>query len=152
MFTDGMLGFIHKYETKIEFSRIGHDLSLDFVKGVCILLVILNHSTGFTFHQDSWFFLWGYPAVPLFLLIQVYHSYKKDQLGKHLDEGIFPIFISSGIAIYICCYYATNKIVTFYIYGGLLLGRGGTWLLLSVDLYPICISTSLTSSFIPKNE
>ena len=55
MFIDGMLDFIHKYETKIEFSKIGHDLSLDFVKGVCILLVILNHSTGLTFHQDSWF-------------------------------------------------------------------------------------------------
>ena len=42
MFIDGMLDFIHKYETKIEFSKIGHDLSLDFVKGVCILLVILR--------------------------------------------------------------------------------------------------------------
>ena len=85
MFIDGMLDFIHKYETKIEFSKIGHDLSLDFVKGVCILLVILNHSTGLTFHQDSWFFLWGYPAVPLFLLIQVYHSYKKEFDGIHIN-------------------------------------------------------------------
>ena len=94
-----MLDFIHRYETKIEFSRIGHDLSLDFVKGVCILLVILNHSTGFTFHQDSWFFLWGYPAVPLFLLIQVYHSYKKEFDGIHIQwvkiwkRAFFPFLL-----------------------------------------------------------
>ena len=94
-----MLDFIHRYETKMEFSRIGHDLSLDFVKGVCILLVILNHSTGFTFHQDSWFFLWGYPAVPLFLLIQVYHSYKKEFDGIHIQwvkiwkRAFFPFLL-----------------------------------------------------------
>ena len=94
-----MLDFIHRYETKIEFSKIGHDLSLDFVKGVCILLVILNHSTGFTFHQDSWFFLWGYPAVPLFLLIQVYHSYKKEFDGIHIQwvkiwkRAFFPFLL-----------------------------------------------------------
>ena len=87
MFTDGMLDFIHKYETKIEFSKIGHDLSLDFVKGVCILLVILNHSTSLVFHQDSWFFLWGYPAVSLFLLIQVFHSYKKGFDGTQISWG-----------------------------------------------------------------
>jgi fucose 4-O-acetylase-like acetyltransferase len=60
----------------MEFSKIGHDLSLDFVKGIAILLVLLNHCTASAFQQDSWFFLWGYPAVPLFLLIQVFHAYK----------------------------------------------------------------------------
>ena len=40
-----MLDFIHRYETKIEFSKIGHDLSLDFVKGICILLVLVHHTT-----------------------------------------------------------------------------------------------------------
>ena len=73
-----MLDFIHRYETKIQFSKIGHDLSLDFVKGVCILLVVINHCIDHSFSQKVLFWLWGYPAVPLFLLIQVFHSYKKD--------------------------------------------------------------------------
>ncbi|MBR1545981.1 MAG: acyltransferase family protein [Prevotella sp.] len=68
---------LHRYESKIEFSKIGRDLSLDFVKGICILLVLIHHTTTLQFHQDSFFYIWGYPAVPLFLLIQVFHSYKR---------------------------------------------------------------------------
>ena len=71
-----MSDFIHRYETKMEFSKIGRDLSLDFVKGLCILLVLLHHTTGEAFHENSLFYVWGYPAVPLFLLIQVFQSYK----------------------------------------------------------------------------
>ena len=82
-----MSDFLHKYESKMEFTKIGYDHSLNFVKGVCILLVIINHATGLAFHQNSWFFLWGYPAVPLFLLIQVFHSYKKGFDGIHLKLG-----------------------------------------------------------------
>lgn len=77
MFTDGMLGFIHSNETRVEFSRIGRDFSLDFVKGLCIIMVIFDHSLSHDLKHDIWFFLWGLPAVPLFLLIQVFHAYKK---------------------------------------------------------------------------
>lgn len=71
-----MADLLHRFETKIEFSKIGHDLSLDFVKGLCILLVLLHHTTDEAFHEGSLFYIWGYPAVPLFLLIQVFHTYK----------------------------------------------------------------------------
>ena len=82
-----MFDIIHRYETKMEFTKIGRDLSLDFVKGICIVLVLMNHSIGETFMHNSWFWLWGYPAVPLFLLIQVFHSYKKGFEGIHLRLG-----------------------------------------------------------------
>ena len=82
-----MSGLLHKFECKMEFSKIGQDLSLDFVKGVCILLVLLHHTTDVAFQKESWFFLWGYPAVPLFLLIQVFQSYKKGFDGIHLRLG-----------------------------------------------------------------
>ncbi len=80
-----MQDFIHKYETKMEFTKIGHDFSLDFVKGICILLVVINHCIDNTFSHNVLFWLWGYPAVPLFLLIQVYHSYKKGFAGIQLN-------------------------------------------------------------------
>lgn len=82
-----MLDFIHRYETKMEFSKIGHDLSLDFVKGVCILLVVINHCIDNSFSQKVLFWIWGYPAVPLFLLIQVYQLYKKEYCGINLQFG-----------------------------------------------------------------
>ena len=90
---------IHRYETKMEFTKEGYDLSLNFVKGICILLVVMNHSIDLAFSQNTWFWLWGYPAVPLFLLIQVFHSYKKGLDGIHLQWGkiwfraIFPFLV-----------------------------------------------------------
>lgn len=95
-----MLGFLHRYELKMEFSKEGYDLSLNFVKGICILLVLIHHTTGLTFHQESWFFAWGYPAVPLFLLIQVFHSYKNGFDGNRVRWGriwmraFFPFFFA----------------------------------------------------------
>lgn len=94
-----MSDFIHRYETKIEFSKIGRDLSLDFVKGLCILLVLLHHTTGEAFHEKSLFYVWGYPAVPLFLLIQVFQSYKNGYearpwgLLKIWQRAVMPFLI-----------------------------------------------------------
>ena len=98
-----MLDFIHKYETKIEFSKIGHDLSLDFVKGVCILLVVINHCIDSSFNHKVLFWLWGSPAVPLFLLIQVYHSYKKGLDGIRISGSkiwkrvLFPFLLVQAL-------------------------------------------------------
>ncbi|MBP3775776.1 MAG: hypothetical protein J6I37_02180 [Prevotella sp.] len=102
-----MLDFIHRYEAKIEISTIGHDLSLDFVKGICILLVLFHHTTDEVFHQDSFFYIWGYPAVPLFLLIQVFHSLKYGYAKKGLNlmkiwnRAVLP-FLIAEVLIFIC--------------------------------------------------
>lgn len=102
-----MSDFIHRYESKIEFSKEGQDLSLNFVKGICILLVLIHHTTGEAFHQGSWFFVWGYPAVPLFLLIQVFHAYKKGyghvrlSLRKILERAVIP-FLIVEVLIFVC--------------------------------------------------
>ena len=102
-----MSDLIHRYETKIEFSKIGRDLSLDFVKGLCILLVLLHHTTSEEFHQDSLFYVWGYPAVPLFLLIQVFHfcKYGYDRKGVSLmkiwKRAVLP-FLIAEVLIFVC--------------------------------------------------
>ena len=94
-----MQDLIHRFESKIEFSKIGHDFSLDFVKGLCILLVLLHHTTGQAFHETSLFFVWGYPAVPLFLLIQVFQTYKKGYetnrwgLTKIWNRAVMPFLL-----------------------------------------------------------
>lgn len=67
------------YEDKqrISFNTQGHDPFIDFLKGLCILMVILTHCIPEKWNTYSFFALWGRPAVPLFLLIQVFHTYKK---------------------------------------------------------------------------
>ncbi|MBR4920164.1 MAG: acyltransferase family protein [Prevotella sp.] len=96
----------------MEFSKEGQDLSLDFVKGICILLVVMNHSIDEAACRTTLFWLWGFPAVPLFLLIQVFHSYKKGygtirlNLMKILKRAVLP-FLIVEILIFVC-YFAMN--------------------------------------------
>ena len=62
---------------RVTFSKIGIDHSLDFVKGYAIICVLLNHCLDDEMRQQIFFGLWGLPAVPLFLLVQVFHAYKQ---------------------------------------------------------------------------
>lgn len=64
----------------VPLSKEGYDPFIDFLKGVSILFVVLTHCLPY---QDYILFsFWGAQAVPLFLLIQVFHNYKK-QLDKN---------------------------------------------------------------------
>ena len=62
---------------RLELNRYGYDPFIDFMKGICILLVILNHSIPSEIRSSIGFPFWGSPAVPIFLIIQVFHFYKK---------------------------------------------------------------------------
>lgn len=66
-----------KHMNRIIFNRYGHDPFIDFLKGVCILFVIFSHCFPHKFAVYSLFFVWGTPAVPIFLIIQIFHTYKK---------------------------------------------------------------------------
>lgn len=57
-------------------NKEGYDPFIDFVKGFCILSVVLTHSLPTVCQDYLLFMLWGGMAVPLFLLIQVFHAYK----------------------------------------------------------------------------
>lgn len=61
----------------ISFNKHCHDPFIDFIKGISILFVILNHCIGESLHSKSFYCLWGDSAVPLFLIIQTFHAYKK---------------------------------------------------------------------------
>ena len=73
-------------ETRMTFNTKGFDHSLDFVKGFAIICILLNHSLEADIRQRILFHVWGLPAVPLFLLIQTFHFYKKG-----FEEIHFPL-------------------------------------------------------------
>lgn len=56
------------------FNKVGHDLFIDFVKAYCILVVVFCH--GFLYLKEVGYSIWGV-QIPLFLLIQVFHCYKR---------------------------------------------------------------------------
>lgn len=61
----------------IEFNRSNYDSSIDYIKGLCILFVILTHCMYREELSSILFPYWGDTAVPIFLLIQVFHYYKR---------------------------------------------------------------------------
>ena len=72
-----MVVIINMTAIKLELNRFGYDPFIDFLKGICIILIILNHCIPSELRLQIFFPLWGSPAVPIFLIIQVFHFYKK---------------------------------------------------------------------------
>ena len=62
---------------RIEFLKYRHDPQIDFVKGLCIIFVIWTHCMHREDLSRLLFPFWGDMAVPIFIIIQVFHYYKK---------------------------------------------------------------------------
>ena len=82
----------------------GYDLFIDFMKGLCIIWVVLTHSIPYEWQQMIGFPFWGAQAVPMFLLIQSYHYFKHDELpsinwSKLFKRIILPFIINSFIDV-----------------------------------------------------
>lgn len=62
---------------KIEFKKEGYDPQIDYIKGLCILFVVWTHCMNRGELSNILFPYWGDTAVPIFIIIQVFHYYKK---------------------------------------------------------------------------
>ena len=66
---------INKFSWSFILEREQYEPFIDFIKGISILWVLWEHTMGWK--EQTAFFYWGKLAVPLFLLIQTFHVYKK---------------------------------------------------------------------------
>lgn len=96
----------------IHFEKYKYDPFIDFLKGCSIVFVILTHTISSCLHDYSFFCLWGDMAVPIFLLIQIFHAYKTPCLGgnkftfnKIAKRIILPFIISQFIGLIISIVY-----------------------------------------------
>lgn len=80
----------------------GHDPFIDYIKGIAIICVILTHCLP---HQNKILFpFWGGQAVPIFLIIQSFHYFKKPQkvnIYKKYNRIIRPYIYAQIIGIVI---------------------------------------------------
>lgn len=101
----------------------GYDPQIDFLKGVSILWVLLTHCIPYDVQDKILFCLWGAQAVPLFIIIQVFHSYKKGlenvslsikKLKKLWNRIIRPFLITIGViyVLYLIYGYFTHVSIT----------------------------------------
>lgn len=69
--------YIEKTWSKFVLTKNGYDPFIDYLKGLCIIFVIIHHCMPRFIMAKTAFFFWGASAVPIFLVIQVFHAYKK---------------------------------------------------------------------------
>lgn len=80
----------------IQLKKQGYDPYIDFIKGLCIIAVVFTHALPSVIKDVSLFCLWGEMAVPIFLLIQVFHAYKQ---GLDCSKPILTLKIFKRIII-----------------------------------------------------
>lgn len=96
-------------QSTITFNKTGYDPFIDFLKAYCILVVIFCH--GFPFLNEIGYPIWG-AEIPLFFLIQVFHSYKREP--KPINWGM----IGKRIVI-------PFVVIEAIVFGVMLISRGG---------------------------
>lgn len=87
-FFDNFVPLLYIYEMKeqiISFSKDGYDPFIDYLKGLSILFIVFTHCIPTWLSDVTLFCIWGTSAVPFFLILQVFHSYKKGYSDVHLN-------------------------------------------------------------------
>lgn len=107
---------------------------LDFLKGICIVWVILHHCLHNQVKDLTLFCFWGETAVPLFLILQSFHFFRKrntiiisDYVSKMWKRVIRPfLFVEIVLfSINLFLYVLLLKETDFFSLVRLFLNRGG---------------------------
>lgn len=75
----------------VTFNKVGYDPFIDFIKAFAIICVLIGHT--FPYLEYFGYGLWVGMQVPLFVLIQVFHSLKKDKTSFDVKKIIWRVFV-----------------------------------------------------------
>lgn len=127
----------------------GYEPFWDFLKGSCIICVILHHCLQNQVKDVLLFCFWGETAVPLFIILQCYHYFRKthfvwnDYLLKMWNRVIRPFLIVETILLsshlLLDCYILNNTdffhlLKQFVARGGLGWGAYYPWIYVEIAL------------------
>lgn len=139
-------------ENQIEKKDNHRDLFIDFLKGIAILGVVFAHSLPHVIYKWSLFLIYGGMAVPIFLLIQAYHIYNKNdfksikdlKLQKVWKRIFFPfiiVILFSGSLLVIRGHDPLDILNNIFTSGGIGPGSYYVWIYLQfMILIPICLT------------
>ena len=104
-------------------NKLGYAPFLDFIKADAILSVLLGHT--FPFLDETGYSLWYGMQVPLFILVQVFHVFKKENYKLNLNQlfkRVFVPFIAVQLVIFIAFIikdgFSKNLLINYAIGGG----------------------------------
>ena len=87
----------------ITFNKTGYDPLIDFIKAYATICVLIGHTIPF--HDYYGYGLWAGMQVPLFILIQTFHCFKKESpsfsLKKTFWRIIFPYLIIQSLIFFV---------------------------------------------------
>ena len=112
--------------TEIHFNKSGYDPFIDFIKAYAIICVLIGHTLPVTYLGYG---LWAGMQVPLFILIQTFHFYKKEgtrlNIKKLIQRVILP-FVIIGLLEFLVLCFLNNKLLCKQLIFNELLNGGGT--------------------------
>ena len=89
----------------ITINKSGYDPFIDFLKAYSIICVIIAHILpSSVLYKYFLFHVWGDMQVPMFVLIQVFHAYKKGTQPRLNRDGLFkriclPFLVVQGVIV-----------------------------------------------------
>ena len=132
----------------ISFNKTGYDPFIDFLKAYSIICVVVAHILPADFYKYILFQVWGDMQVPMFVLIQVFHAYKKGIKPKlnweSLLKRIFIPFVAvqvviTGFKALMQGGAARNLLITSAIWGGYGPGSYYIWIYLQIAFLLVII-------------
>ena len=111
----------------VTFNTKGYDGFIDFIKAYAILCVLFGHTFSPILDKVA-YGVWAGMQVPLFILVQSFHSYKKDKatvnLAKILTRVVLPFVVFEAVTFCIG-HFIGHIVCNAMIYS--MLTRGGVW-------------------------
>lgn len=110
----------------VTFNTKGYDGFIDFIKAYAILCVLFGHTFSPILDKVA-YGVWAGMQVPLFILVQSFHSYKKDKaivnIVKILTRVVLPFVVFEAITFGIA-HFIGHVDCNILIHGVLTVGGG----------------------------
>lgn len=78
---------------QIIFDKVGYDPFIDFIKAYAIICVLIGHTLPVT---NLGYGLWAGMQVPLFILVQTFHFYKKEKASLNINKIFQRVLLPFG--------------------------------------------------------
>lgn len=110
------------FQKEIIIQKEGYNPFLDYLKAYSIFFVVFAHCLPAVLYNLLLFRVWGDMQVPMFILIQTFHAYKKEKCplinwGKMIKRIIIP-FVTIQLFIFFFASRSTIGLISFLKGGG----------------------------------